>query len=47
MASLVEKAFAAAPAVEEVDVWASVPIEVVKSEIVSGDLAVPTSRTVV
>ena len=46
VAALVEKAFAAAPAAEEVDVWASVPIEVAKGEIVSGDLAVPTSRTV-
>jgi len=43
---LIARAYAAAPAVEEVDVWASVPIEVAKGEIVSGDLAVPTSRTV-
>ncbi len=43
---LIVRAYAAAPAVEEVDVWASVPIEVAKGEIVSGDLAVPTSRTV-
>lgn len=46
VAALVEKAFAAAPAAEEVDVWASVPIAVAKGEVVSGDLAVPTSRTV-
>ncbi|MBV8116609.1 MAG: hypothetical protein JOZ01_01455, partial [Candidatus Eremiobacteraeota bacterium] len=38
--------FAAAPATEEIDVWASVPIEVGKGVVVSGDLAKPTSRTV-
>jgi len=43
---LIAKAYAAAPVAEEVDVWASVPIEVAKGEVVSGDLAVPTSRTV-
>jgi hypothetical protein len=43
---LIARAYAAAPAAEEVDVWASVPIEVAKGEVVSGDLAVPTSRTV-
>ncbi len=43
---LIGRAYAAAPAVEEVDVWASVPIEVARGEVVSGDLAVPTSRTV-
>lgn len=46
VAALAGKAFAAAPNAEEVDVWASVPIAVAKGEIVSGDLAVPTSRTV-
>jgi hypothetical protein len=44
--SIVERAFAAAPATEEVDVWASVPITIPKGEIVSGDLAKPTDRTV-
>ncbi len=44
--SLIQKAFAAAPAAEEVDVWASVPIDVAKGVVVSGDLAKPTSRTV-
>jgi hypothetical protein len=44
--SLVQKAFAAAPAAEEVDVWASVPIDVAHGVVVSGDLAKPTSRTV-
>ena len=46
VAALVAQSFAAAQAAEEVDVWASVPIAVAKGEIVSGDLAVPTSRTV-
>lgn len=31
---------------EEVDLWCSVPLPVGKGAIVSGDLAVPTSRTV-
>jgi hypothetical protein len=43
---LLQKAFAAAPGVEEIDLWASVPIAVAKGVIVSGDLAKPTSRTV-
>jgi hypothetical protein len=43
---IVERAFAAARGVEEIDLWASVPIGVTKGEIVSGDLAKPTSRTV-
>jgi hypothetical protein len=44
--SVVERAFAAAPATEEVDVWASIPIAIPKGEIVSGDLAKPTTHTV-
>ncbi len=44
--TLVERTFAAAPATEEIDVWASVPIAVAKGVVVSGDLAKPTSRTV-
>ena len=44
--SLVETAFAAAPSAEEVDLWTSVPIDVPKGVVVSGDLAKPTSRTV-
>jgi hypothetical protein len=44
--ALVEKAFSAAPRAEEVDLWASVPLKVGKGEIVSGDLAQPTARTV-
>ena len=43
---IVDRAFVAAPAVEEVDLWANVPITVAKGAIVSGDLAKPTSRTV-
>lgn len=44
--TLVQRTFAAAPATEEIDVWASVPITVAKGVVVSGDLAKPTSRTV-
>ncbi len=44
--ALVDRAFAAAPTAEEVDLWASVPIEVGKGVVVSGDLAKPTTRTV-
>ena len=43
---LVQEAFDAAPDVEEVDLWASVPISVAKGVVVSGDLAKPTSHTV-
>ena len=46
VATLVERTFVAAPATEEIDVWASVPIAVAKGVVVSGDLAKPTSRTV-
>ena len=46
IAALVERAFAVSPEVEEVDVWASVPIDVGKGVVVSGDLAKPTTRTV-
>jgi hypothetical protein len=43
---LVARAFAAAPAAEEVDLWVTVPIDVGKGIVVSGDLAKPTTRTV-
>jgi hypothetical protein len=46
VATLVGRAFVAAPETEEVDVWASVPIAVGKGVVVSGDLAKPTTRTV-
>jgi hypothetical protein len=42
---LVQRTFAASD-VEEVDVWATVPIAVKEHTVVSGDLAEPTSRTV-
>ena len=42
---LLRRAFAAAP-IEEVDVWATVPIPYDKREPVSGDYAQPTSRIV-
>jgi hypothetical protein len=44
--ALVETSFAAAPATEEIDLWASVPLSVGKGAVVTGDLAKPTSRTV-
>lgn len=43
---LIARAFAAAPAAEEVDLWVTVPLAVGKGLVVSGDLAVPTTRTV-
>jgi len=46
IAALVRRAFAAAPAAEEVDVWASVPVVLGKDVVVSGDLAIPTTKTV-
>lgn len=45
-ADMVYRAFAADPQVTEVDVWAVVPIAVPPHADVSGDLAVPTNRTV-
>jgi hypothetical protein len=44
--SLTGDIFSAAPGAEEIDFWAAVPIDVRKDEVVSGDLARPTSRTV-
>lgn len=43
---LIARAFAAAPAAEEVDLWVTVPIDVGRGIVVSGDLAKPTTRTV-
>ncbi|MGH7737924.1 MAG: hypothetical protein ACREMP_08700 [Candidatus Tyrphobacter sp.] len=43
---LVDLVFAQAPGVAEVDLWASVPIRVGRDVVVSGDLAVPTTRPV-
>jgi hypothetical protein len=45
VATLVSRSFANSD-VEEVDVWATVPISVPKGAIVSGDFAVPAARTV-
>ena len=44
--SLAGDIFSVAPRAEEIDFWAAVPIDVRKDEVVSGDLARPTSRTV-
>ena len=46
IAALAQTTFAVVPSTEEIDLWASVPIAVTKGEIVNGDLAKPTSRTV-
>jgi hypothetical protein len=46
VAQLIEQTFKAEPRTEEVDLWASVPLNVGKGVIVSGDLAKPTTRTV-
>jgi hypothetical protein len=46
VAWLVRTAFEIAPSAQEVDVWTSVPIDVTRDVVVSGDLARPTSRVV-
>ena len=46
IAGLVASAYAAAPYVDEVDCWGTVPLDAGKGAIVSGDYAVPTSATV-
>lgn len=46
VAGLIERAYAAAPDVDEIDLWATVPLDAGKGAIVSGDLAKPTSATV-
>ncbi|HEX3463798.1 MAG TPA: hypothetical protein VHS78_07100 [Candidatus Elarobacter sp.] len=46
IAGLVEGAFAAAPGVDEVDCWATVPLNAGKGTVVSGDYAKPTAATV-
>jgi peptidoglycan/xylan/chitin deacetylase (PgdA/CDA1 family) len=45
-ADMIYRTFASDPSVSEVDVWAVVPIPVASNATVSGDLAVPTTRTV-
>lgn len=44
--AMIDRTFAAAPSLSEVDVWAVVPIKVSAGVVVSGDLAAATSRTV-
>jgi hypothetical protein len=46
IAALIEGAFAAAPEIEEVDCWATVPLDAGKGSVVSGDYAKPTAATV-
>jgi hypothetical protein len=46
VADLVGGAFAAAPQLDEVDCWATVPLAVGRGAVVSGDYAQPTSATV-
>ena len=46
IAALIEGAYAAAPDVDEIDLWATVPLDAGKGVVVSGDLAKPTSATV-
>ena len=46
IAALVEGAFAAAPEADEIDCWATVPLDAAKGTVVSGDYAKPTSATV-
>lgn len=43
---MVGVAFAVAPSLDEVDVWATIPIAVPAGAVVSGDEAAPTERTV-
>lgn len=44
--TLTQQIFTVEPNAEEIDFWASIPIDVSKGAIVSGDLARPTSETV-
>jgi hypothetical protein len=46
IAQLIAAAFAAAPAVEEIDCWATVPIATGRGVVVSGDFAQPAVATV-
>ena len=46
IAGLVDGAFAAAPGVDEIDCWATVPLSASKGTVVSGDYARPTAATV-
>jgi hypothetical protein len=46
VAALVRGAFAVDPAIAEVDLWVTVPLDAGKGAVVSGDFAQPTSATV-
>ena len=46
IAALVDGAYAALPAADEFDCWATVPLDAGKGAVVSGDFAQPTSATV-
>lgn len=46
VASLLAGAYAAAPEADEIDLWATVPLDAGKGTVVSGDYAKPTSATV-
>ena len=46
IAGLIDGAYAAAPEVDEVDCWATVPLDAGKGAVVSGDYAKPTAATV-
>jgi hypothetical protein len=46
IADMVRLTFDSSPLIDEVDIWATVPLEVGTGMPVSGDYAVPTSRTV-
>jgi hypothetical protein len=46
IAGLIDGAFTAAPAVEEVDCWATVPLDAGRGTVVSGDFAKPAAATV-
>ncbi len=44
--TLIARTFSADSAIGEVDAWAIIPVPVARGAIVSGSLAIPTSRTV-
>lgn len=46
IAALIDGAFAAAPQVDEIDCWATVPLDAGKGTVVSGDYAKPSAATV-
>jgi hypothetical protein len=46
IAALIDGAYAAAPDADEIDCWATVPLDAGKGTVVSGDFARPTSATV-